>query len=220
MSRWLLSAALALVLAAAPVSAAGISGQYLEARTCDVYTGPCFANADTCLTGKHAVLAWKIDQGSIGDVRLDGLGVVAIVAASDTLGLRQTGPSKALLIVDRKASAAQRTALIQLAKQQGGELLGNIIAVESAPIEMATCECKEGGCARLTAGAAHIETRCLDHQHDKGCSNESNFYPPLVAGVKATAAVATEHSYTGKGFNETWKDSDRRGAYVGSFEIR
>jgi hypothetical protein len=69
-------------------SANSVRGQYVEARTCDVFTGSCFANADTGLTGKHAVLAWKIDTGTIAGIKLDGLGVVAVVAASETLGLK------------------------------------------------------------------------------------------------------------------------------------
>src|SRR5205807_3392233 len=36
-----------------------IRGQYVEARNCDVWTGPCFANADFNLTGKNAVMAWR-----------------------------------------------------------------------------------------------------------------------------------------------------------------
>ena len=32
--------------------------------------------------------------------------------------------------------------------------------------------------------------------------------------------MATEHSFSGKGLNETWSDADRRGAYVGSFVTR
>src|SRR3954454_23047975 len=91
MTRCLSLAVLALALVAAPVSAAGISGSYIEARTCDVWTGPCFANAEVNLGGKHAVLGWRIDKGSLDNVSLDGLGVVAVVAASDTLGIAQAG---------------------------------------------------------------------------------------------------------------------------------
>jgi hypothetical protein len=211
---------LALVLVTAPVSAAGITGQYLEARTCEVFTGPCFANADTGLVGKHGVMAWKVEKGSLDDVQLDGLSVVAVVAASDTLGLRQTAEGKAVLIVDRKATAAQRDALIRLAKKQGGDLVKNVIAVESATISLETCECKEGGCAKLNAGKAHIETRCINEKHDKTCGNEWALYPPLAKNVKARAAVAVEHSFSGKELNETWNDGERRGAYLGSFEVR
>src|SRR6266436_6187915 len=82
MIRLLSLAVLALALVAAPASAAGISGSYIEARTCDVWTGPCFANAEVNLDGKHAVLGWKVDKGSLGNVSLDGLGIVAVVGAT------------------------------------------------------------------------------------------------------------------------------------------
>jgi hypothetical protein len=220
MARWLSLAAIALILAAAPVSAAGITGQYIEARTCDVWTGPCFANAEMNAGGKHAVMGWKVDKGALNNVQLDGLSVVAVVQSTDTLGLEQTGPSSAVLIVDAKANQAQREALVNLAKKQGGDLLKKIIKVETARVELDTTGCTEGGCAHLQAGQASIKTRCLDGHHDKVCGNEVNFYPPLAKNVDAKAAVATQHAYTGAGFNETWKDSERRGAYVGSFEMK
>src|SRR5437899_3260635 len=123
MKRSFVLAAIALLVLWAPAQAAGISGLYVEARTCDVWTGPCFANADFNLGGKHAVMAWKIEKGTFEDVALDGLGVVAVVSASDTLGLDQTGPARAVLIVDEKATAAQRDALVRLAQRQAGDLL-------------------------------------------------------------------------------------------------
>jgi hypothetical protein len=220
MNRWFAVSLLALSIAQATCHAAEISGQYIEARTCDVWTGPCFANAEMNLSGKHAVLGWKVDRGSLDAVRLDGLSVVAVIAASDTLGLEQTGPAKAVLIVDKKANSEQREALIRLARQQGGELVNHVVAVESAAIELSTCSCREGGCAFLKAGDAKIETRCLENRHDKVCGNESAFYPPLAQSVQAMPAVAVEHSFCGKDFNETWKETDRRGAYVGTFTVR
>src|SRR5438445_13512393 len=99
MLRWLALTVVALLVIVGPVSAASITGQYVEARTCDVYTGPCFANADTGLTGKHAVMAWKVEKGKLDNVSLDGLSIVAVVQASDTLGLLQTGPPNAVLII-------------------------------------------------------------------------------------------------------------------------
>jgi len=217
MTRWLIPAIFAMFILALPVRAEGISGQYIEARTCDVWTGPCFANAEMNLGGKHAVLGWKVDSGSIDNVRLDGLSIVAVVAASDTLGLEQTGPAKAVLIVDSRASAQQREALIRLARKQSGDLVRNVVAVEGAKVVLDVIPCKDGGCARLEAGKARVETRCLDSHHDKVCGNESAFTPPLSKDVKARPAMAVEHSFTGKSFDETWKDSERRGAYVGSF---
>jgi hypothetical protein len=219
MNRWLAIAVLALLVVTVPVSAAGVSGKYVEARTCDVWVAACFANSEM-ISGKHAVLGWKVDKGTIDNAKLDGLSVVAIVAASDTLGLEQTGPAKAMIIVDSQANAAQRKALIKLAKQQGGKLVKNVIKVESADIDLTICKCDGNACARLKAGDAKIETRCIDAKHDKVCGGESAFYPPLAKGVTAKAAMATENSFTGKGFKETWKETDRRGAYVGTFAAK
>lgn len=211
----------ALPLSATPAFAAGVTGQYVEARTCDIWTGPCFANAEMNLAGKNALMAWKVEQGTVNDVRIDGLSVIAIVSARDTLGLKQTAAGKTVLIVDEKATKAQRAALVALARKQGGILTQNVVSIQFAPIDMTVCECKEGGCARVKAGSlARIETRCLHAKHDKACGNESAFYPPLAAGVKAKPAMAVEHSFTGDGMNETWKETERRGAYLGSFEIR
>jgi hypothetical protein len=210
----------ACILALATGVRADVKGQYVEARTCDVYTGPCFANADTGLAGRHAVLAWKVEQGSLGGTKLDGLGIVAVVAARETLGLKQTLPGKAVLIVDEKADAAQRKALIEFAKAQGGSLLEEVVAVRYAPVNLEICECKGNACAKVKAGEATVETRCLDAKHDKACGNESAYYPPLAKGVEAKPALAVEHTFSGKGFDETWRDTERRGAYVGTFSIR
>jgi len=218
--RYLAFVALALVLCAGPVSAGELTGKYIEARTCDIWTGPCYANADLHLTGKNAVIGWKVDKGALDKVKLDGLSVVAVIAAQDTLGAKQPGKAKAVLIVDRRATSAQKAALVKLAKKQGGDLVGTVVAVQSAKVDLEICQCKEGGCAKLNAGTAKIETRCINPKHDKVCGNESAYYPPLTKGVKVQPALAVEHSYTGKGAGATWSDAGRRGAYLGTFTVR
>jgi len=219
MTRWLLPSALTLFVAAA-VHADTITGHYVEARTTDVYTGPCFANSDMNLTGNNAVIAWKIDKGSSEGVNLDGLSVAAVISASDTLGLKQTGTTRAVIIVDRRANDEQRCTLLQFAREQlGGKKAVQVVKVESADVDVNLIECKEGGCAVVKAGPALLKTRCIDHKHDKACGNETAFYEPLTTGVKAVPAVATENAFSGKGLNETWKDGERRSAYVGTFSV-
>jgi hypothetical protein len=219
MKRLLTLALSALAAVCGSARANDITGQYVEARTCDVWTGPCFANAEMNWGGKNAVVGWKIDHGSVGDVKLDGLSVVAVLAARDTLGLDQTGPGQAVLIVDERASKQQRDALVRLARKQVGELAEKVLAVESADIDLHLCNCDGGTCAVLKAGKASVQTRCIDGHHDKVCGNESAFYPPLAKNVDAKAAVAVEHTYNGKGFDKSWTESGRRGAYVGAFAI-
>jgi hypothetical protein len=205
----------------APVtSPTTVRGHYVEARTCDVFTGSCFANADTGITGKHAVLAWKLEAGTINGVKLDGLGVVAVVAAGETLGLKQRTTGRAVVIVDEKATNAQREALVAFVQAQAGGLAADVVAVRAAKVDLTICHCDGESCATLKAGDVKLATRCLDADHDKACGNEETLYPPLAKGVAAKAAMATEHSFTGKGLNETWHDGGRRGAFVGSFLTR
>jgi hypothetical protein len=217
--RWTLALAAALV-SSLSAQAGEVKGIYVEARNCDVWTGPCFANADFNLTGKNAVLAWKIEEGEFENVNLQGLGVVAVVSANNTLGLDQTGPAKAVVLLDKKANSQQREALLRFAQKQGGKLLANVVRVQDVPIDIAQCECKGQTCAEVNATVARIKTRCLDDNHDKACGNESAFFPPLTENVKAKVAGVVEHVFSGAGLNLTYSDYDRRGGYVGSFEAR
>src|SRR6202165_2600568 len=78
-----------------------IHGDYIEARTADVYTGPCFANAEAGLAGDLAVMGWKIDKGNFQGVNLDGLSVMGVIRASNTLGnvTATAYPVKAVLVI-------------------------------------------------------------------------------------------------------------------------
>ncbi|MCA1686407.1 MAG: DUF1326 domain-containing protein, partial [Planctomycetia bacterium] len=64
--------------------AAGIRGDYVEARTADVYTGPCFSNAEVFIYGNQAVMAWKVTEGTFDGVDLAGLSVAAAVKGTTT----------------------------------------------------------------------------------------------------------------------------------------
>ena len=205
---------------AAPAPVARVSGQYVESRTADVWTGPCVANSEINLAGKQAVMAWHIDQGAWDNVSLDGLSVVAVVRSSNTLGDpdAKATTSRAILIVDKSATDAQRAALASFAKAQGGELLENVIATEAAPIAMETNVGGKHGSASLVAGEmVRVNSRAIGAE-DELCHNESVFYQPLAAHLThAMPAVATESTYRGNYLGGTWSESGRRGVFVGSF---
>src|SRR5437660_7615467 len=101
---------IAVVMLAAAAAFAGkqftpdISGSYLEVRSCDVYTGPCFANAEMGITGKEGILVWAVSEGSWQGVALNGLNVIAVVQTDATLGDLRYQPryGKAVVIVDAR----------------------------------------------------------------------------------------------------------------------
>jgi len=215
-----LSAA-ATVSFAASLPATGVSGNYIEARTADVYTGPCFANGEVEINGKEAVFGWKINNGTWKGVNVAGLGVVGVVRTEHTLGdvHRPNNPAVAVLIVDSRANAEQRTALVSFAKAQAPALLNNVVSVKFAPVDLTIQDGNiHGGAARLTAGSlAEIATRGMT-EADHICGNEDIYYPPLNTMEHAMPAYALENSYKGDGLNETWSVRFRRSSFVGTFK--
>jgi hypothetical protein len=210
---------LAMLAAWAAPGSAAVKGDYLEARSADVYTGPCFANSEVGLVGQEAILAWKVQEGDWQGVPLGGLSVVAVVRANATLGdpYHNPYPARSVLIVDSRANSQQRTALAAFAASMAGNLLDHVVAVQTAPIELTVEHGEMHGAARLVAGNfVQIETRSLC-QGDHLCGNESVYYPPLVALTHSMPAFTLDSSFSGQGLGEVWKNVDKRSAFVGSF---
>src|SRR5262249_19136794 len=148
-----------------------------------VYTGPCFANGEAEQVGREAVFGWQISKGDWRGVNLSGLSVVGVVRTEHTIGLSSepVNPAKAVLIVDQKANAEQRLALMSFAKQMGGDGLKDVVRVDYAPIALTfeNGNMHNGG-AKLTAGAmAKIRTRAMSAA-DHVCGNEDVWYEPLT----------------------------------------
>lgn len=223
----LLGAAVSLCAAAGPSFAAAIptgriQGNYIEARTADVYTGACFANSEVGQVGKHAVFGWNVTEGRWGGVDLSGLSVVGVVQASHTLGdiHHSVYPVQSVLIVDSKAGAVQRLALQEFAKSMAGDLLQDVVRVDYQPIQFRIKgRSIHDRAAELTAGdEAVIETRALGHA-DGICHNEEVWYPPLVKVSHAMPAYAITHSFQGAGLGTIWKNPYKRSAFVGTFSV-
>jgi len=201
----------------ASTSTTTISGDYAEFRTADVYTGPCFANGEVGLTGDEAVLGWHVTAGTWEGVSLDGLSVLAVVRASATLGSTYSNPlpARAVMIVDARATAAQRAALVRFAQAQAGPLLATVVAVEASPIRFELGA--QHGVVSVEANTVRISTRSVAPS-DEICHNEEVFYPPLASHLThAMPAVTLEGTYDGNHLGATWHDAGRRGAFVGHF---
>lgn len=222
MSRFSLTLAIGvtLLMLSTVCQAQQIRGDYVETRSADVYTGACVANGEVGLVGDQAILAWRVQQGEWQGVRLDGLSIVGVVKAKATLGDPHSNPypANAVLIVDERASAQQRTALIGLAQELAGDLLKNVVRIEAAPIHLEV-QHHGGHYGHVSLRAGHlaaIETRAIGHG-DHLCGNEETYYAPLAPVSHAMPAVATLDQYTGPALGVSWTLQGKRSAFVGSF---
>jgi hypothetical protein len=221
-------------LGAPTASAAGIRGDYVEARTADVYTGPCFSNAEVFIYGNKAVMAWKVTEGSWRGVDLKGLCVAAAVYGTTTFSEDDAERALAVLVVDSKADPRQRDALVEMAKELGGTRLKKIRAVTAARMSL-KLEDHADSAATLAqhsehgmpnsprasfwaAGVAQIVTRPLDDR-DHACGNEVVAYPPLSRAVETQPAYTLGHKFKGEGLDAQWDDPNCRSSFVGHFAL-
>jgi len=207
-----------LVLAGRSLVAEEVTGTYLETRTCQVYTGPCFANAETALAGKDAVMAWNIEEGKHAGVNLAGLSVVVCMTGSDTLGFGGVNDPKSLkstVIVDDKATPEQREALISFAKEHAGRAGKEVVRIDDAKIAMSldlstlSGNLQAGKMVKLSTRKARA-TDCI-------CTNEVAYYPPLAKLQSFAAGVSIEAEYKGRGLGTTWSTPNSRSAYMATF---
>jgi hypothetical protein len=213
--------AFALSLAITPVvSAAQIQGEYLEARTCDVYTGPCFANAEMDLAGKEAVMAWRVEEGSWDGVDLAGLSVSVVATSEKTMGdtgifKMKPGRIRSVILVDDRATPEQKDALVAFAKSSAEEYTKNVSDVLCVPISLENDHVDSKGVFRA-GDVAKIETRALK-AGDCFCTNEIVFYQPLTKIENAHPAYSRTLSFTGDGLDAKFTTNGKRSAFLGTF---
>jgi hypothetical protein len=216
-----LGACAAIVLTCGIARSSEISGEYLEARSCDVYTGPCFANSQMGSAGKEALMAWKVDEGRWNGVRLSGLGVALVLNAEGTLGTdgifpMQAGDVKSVILVDHKANEQQQAALVDFVKKSAKDVVGNVQCVKRVPLTLTNDHLAGKGVLKA-GGLASVETRAFQKK-DCTCCNETNFYLPLAKVDNSSAVYATTLSYVGDGLESQWTLHNIRSAYLGTFQ--
>ncbi|MGE3409223.1 MAG: DUF1326 domain-containing protein [Pirellulales bacterium] len=208
------------LLLAAPVAAEEISGDYLETRTCDIYTGPCFANSEVGLSGREALMAWSIDQGQHDGVDLSGLRVVLAIRGAGTLGMGgglvvNPDPIKAVILVDDRATPEQSDALVAFVRTHAARVTGDVTRVAAVPITFELDHIEHAG--SLQAGnEVAIHTRALNAA-DHCCTNEVVFYPPLAAAENVVAAYTLESHFGGRGLGARWSKPNTRSAFLATF---
>lgn len=194
-----------------------VEGEYIEARTCDVWTGPCFANGEINLTGDNAVMGWAIRTGTWNGVLLDGLKIAASIDADGTLGTKEEGRVRAVLYVDQKASQAQGRALVEMAKALAPKYLENVVRVYT---EQRISFTRAGSRAAFRAGSEiELRTMALSMHCDIICGNEEQAYPTLATTLSSECAKTVAHSYRGSDLGCRWSDPGARSAMIGSFSL-
>jgi hypothetical protein len=216
-----LTVAAALFVAVAGLAAddkGRITGEYVEARTAEVFAGGCIMNSEAETMGRQALMAWRITSGVFDGVNLEGLTVAAAVAGDRNLGMREMGGEeptavKAIIMVDPRANAAQRDALVKLVRELSNGLITHVVRVDVAPVRFAT---SQNYVEVSVPENSVLLTVNKEMKHDPSCG-AMQWFKPFTKLANAAMGVAEEHSFEGNGLNTKWSAPNKRSAFFGTF---
>ncbi|HYL94088.1 MAG TPA: DUF1326 domain-containing protein [Alphaproteobacteria bacterium] len=110
-----------------------VAGEYVEARSGEVYTCGCLFSSEQVTAGKEAILAWHIREGEYRGTALAGVKAAAVIVGKGNLGLTATNRTS-VLYVNQGSTSDQQEAVVDLLSHNYGQVLGEIISVHTAPV--------------------------------------------------------------------------------------
>ena len=210
-----LSAFVAAPFGARAASDSSINGSYVEARTAEVFTGGCIMNGEAATTGKEALLVWKVDRGTFDGVALNGLAVVAAIVGDANLGIREIGgdaaQTRAAIFVDERATPAQRTALVPMAKHHSNGMVSTVVELTPTTIQFVD----EGPAIRVSAKSLRLTVQ-KELKHDETCGGKQWFHP-LADVDDAAMGTTAENVFSGAALGTKWSDPNKRSSFFGTF---
>jgi hypothetical protein len=206
---------LTLVTATLGARPATLNGTYVEARTAEVFAGGCIINSEAGTTGREALLAWNVEHGRFNGVRLDGLSIVAAIAADANLGIHEIGGevahARSALFLDERATEAQRKALVAMARTLSKGIVDNVVETTPASIEFI----QEAGDIRVATKTVRLTVQ-KELNHEASCGNKQ-WFSPLASVHHAEMGTAAENAFSGSALGTKWSDPNKRSAFFGTF---
>ncbi len=204
------------VVASADTTAAvaGLSGDYVEARTASVFAGACHYNGELTTTGRDAEIVWHFRTGAVGGVDLSGLNAVAAVTAEDNLKDESSG-RRAVLFIDNRATPVQVRTLTDLLTASYRNALGRVVAVKRAPITFT----RSKDSFRMTAKG--IGSLAVDAMPNHECCKQPNlvWYRPLVEIADRRVGFTRESGIKDGALGVSWSKCNQNTAFYGTFSL-
>ena len=192
-----------------------VKGTYVEARTSEVFAGACVINSEAGTTGREAILAWKVDQGRVDGVSLDGLVVVAAVSGDANLSVHEIGgevaKTRTAVFLDSRANDGQRRALLAMVRGLAPGVVSTIVQAEPASISFVN------GMHDIRVTTKSVRLVVQKHmEHDTACGNKQ-WFQPLTTVVQAEMGATDENAFAGRELGTQWSDPNKRSAFFGTF---
>ena len=199
-----------------------INGQYVETCSCD-FVCPCILGQMAVRPSKGSctfAMAMQVERGSFGDVPLNGLAFIVLAMTPEEMG---KGNWSVGLVIDERATAAQRDAITAIASGAAGGpmaplsgLIGKFLGAEQAPIRIE----RDGKKFTVTAG------KLVDMAGEGAMGIDPNATEPMYlenTGHPASSRLALAHASKSHvhALGLTWDDaSGKNNAHYAPFNWR
>jgi hypothetical protein len=199
-----------------------ISGQYVETCSCD-FVCPCILGQMAVRPSKGSctfAMAMQVERGSFGDVPLNGLTFIVLGMTPEEMG---KGNWSVGLVIDDRATAAQRDAITAIASGAAGGpmaaltgLIGRFLGAERASIRIE----QDGKKFTVTAG------KLVDMAGEGAMGIDPNATEPMYlenTGHPVSSRLAVAHASKSRvhAFGLTWEDaSGKNNAHYAPFNWR
>jgi hypothetical protein len=185
-----------------------LKGSYFEACNCEAAC-PCLFLGPPSDGVCTALVAWHVDQGSFGDVKLDGMNVALAVHSPGHMAHVKW---KVALYLDDNANEAQRDALTQIFSGQAGghpaklaSHVGEVIGVKNVPMTF-----QANGRQRSLQMGEIAEATIESIEGQDGAEVTISNHPLCVApGQTGAVSRSKDVRYRDHGLN--WKFSNQSG---------
>ena len=116
-------------------------------------------------------------------------------------------------VVDARANAAQRDALVAMAKSLS-PVVRDIVEVKAVPIAFS----RDDERVAVTAGEASLEvTTKMDHSPNCGAMR---WYDPLARVRTSAMGHTISEAWSGTALGTQWSMGDKRASFYGAFELK
>ena len=195
-----------------------ITGDYVEARTSEVFAGPCIMGMEGEVSGKEAIMAWRVARGAMNGVSLDGLAMVAVIAGDRHLSMHEFGAPapksiKSVMMLDSRATPDQQRALVALAKTLAPAVLTDVVSTRAVPIAFR----KDKDSVAVSAGEAKLDVAThFDHPNTCGALR---WFQTLSRTDGSQPGLTVSHEWSGREFGTQWSLFDRKSSLFGTFRL-
>lgn len=189
-----------------------LTGDWFDVCRCRVPCGCTFAQAPD--EGEcNGILAWHIREGNFGDVRLDGLNVVALGSFEGNIWAGEAVNSAMGFFIDERADEGQRQALQTVFGGQAGgwpagfaELVDEVRGIEFAPIDFHIADDLSSWRVEVPGRASGSAEALTGPTTPEGARVQVHNAPGAEVGPGqiATWGTATEDVVEAFGFKWSW----------------